>query len=189
MTLISSLSLRRTSKWENPTLLDQILDSPLQAFVLHVYQLLTWLRGIPVQPPRGKPPITVICISDTHDSIVPDVPDGDLLIHAGDTTNNGSAASIQRQIDWLASLPHRHKVLVAGNHDSYFDIKSRQVADTIGNQKIDLKGIHYLEHESLTLTFNSGRRLNLYGAPGLPKCGGPENAYVVPPFPYEPQHH
>ncbi|KAH7035421.1 calcineurin-like phosphoesterase [Microdochium trichocladiopsis] len=177
MGLLQQLATRRSSKWEPPTLLDCFLKSPLQAVVYWFHLLFIWLRGIPVRPPKVGRPLIVVCISDTHDSLVPKVPDGDLLIHAGDTTSLGSVASIQRQIDWLAALPHQHKVLVAGNHDNYFDPVARKEEDALRNLKLNLKGVHYLEHNALALSFSNGRRLNLYGAPGIPKCGGSDNAF------------
>lgn len=60
--------------------------------------------------------ITVVCISDTHNS-VPDLPYGDLLIHAGDLTRGGTSEEIQAQLDSLNAQPHMHKVVIAGNHD------------------------------------------------------------------------
>ncbi|KAI1207952.1 Metallo-dependent phosphatase [Annulohypoxylon truncatum] len=181
MGLLVKLGLRRPMQWERPTLLDWILESPLQAIVFHLYLLVLWLRGNPVKPPRNRPPIKIVCLSDTHDSIVQDVPDGDLLVHCGDTTNDGTVASIQKQVDWLVSLPHQHKVLVCGNHDSWFDIRSRMDADTLGHKAVDTKTLHYLEHKSITLNFKGGRRLNIYGAPDIPKCGGPEHAFQYIP--------
>jgi predicted phosphodiesterase len=184
MGLLQSLGLRRQIVWDNPTVLDQFLDSPLQAIVLHLYLIILWLRGNPVKPPPNKEPIRVVCLSDTHDLIVQDVPDGDLLIHAGDLTNAGTAHDIQKQLDWLASLPHRHKVVVCGNHDSYFDIKSRKEEDQLSGKKLDYKDLHYLQNKPLTLNFKGGRRMNLYGAPNLPQCGDSSNA-----FQYLPQDH
>lgn len=64
----------------------------------------------------------IVCISDTHnlhDRI--DVPDGDVLIHAGDFTMGGRVAEVNRFAAWFAGLPHPHKVLVAGNHDWLFE--------------------------------------------------------------------
>ncbi|KAI1079213.1 calcineurin-like phosphoesterase [Whalleya microplaca] len=186
MGLFVKLGLRRPIKWERPTVVDWVLDSPLQALVYHLYLLILWLRGNPVKPPRNKPPIKVVCLSDTHESIVQDVPAGDLLIHCGDTVNDGTAASIQKQIDWLVSLPHQHKVLVCGNHDSWFDINARAEEDTLGHKSVDTKTIHYLERRSVTLSFKGGRKLNIYGAPDLPQCGGPDNAfqYTLPQHPW-----
>lgn len=64
----------------------------------------------------------IVCLSDTHnlhDRIT--VPEGDLLIHAGDATMRGTLEEIVVFDAWLASLPHRHKVVVAGNHDFLFE--------------------------------------------------------------------
>ncbi|KAI0008573.1 calcineurin-like phosphoesterase [Xylariaceae sp. FL0662B] len=187
MGILVKLGLRRPIKWERPTALDWFLDSPLQAIVYHIYLLILWLRGNPVKPPRNKPPIKIVCLADTHESIVKDVPNGDLLIHCGDMTNDGTAASIQKQIDWLVSLPHQHKVLVCGNHDSWFDINSRTEEDILGHKSVDTKTLHYLKRKSVTLNFRGRRKLNIYGAPYLPRCGGADNAfqYSLPHHPWD----
>ena len=122
----------------------------------------------------------MICISDTHTNTI-DVPNGDVLIHSGDLTNAGTVQEIQAQLDWLASLPHREKIVIAGNHDSYFDTKSRKWEDK--NKRLDFKGIHYLENKSITLKFKGGRKLNFYGAADIPNCGGSDFAYVVSSIP------
>ena len=61
---------------------------------------------------------TLVCISDTHTltaGLV--VPDGDVLIHAGDWCGRGSKEEAVGFADWLLTLPHRHKAVIAGNHD------------------------------------------------------------------------
>ncbi|KAH9897222.1 calcineurin-like phosphoesterase [Xylariomycetidae sp. FL2044] len=179
--LLVWLGLCRPKKWERPTLVDWFLDSPLQGLIYHLYLLILYLRSYHLRAPNHRQAIKVVCISDTHESIIESVPDGDLLIHCGDLTNDGTAASIQQQIDWLASLPHRHKVLVCGNHDSWFDINARREADALGHRSVDLKGIIYLEHKSVTLSFKDGRKLNIWGAPDVPQCGGPDNAFQYLP--------
>ncbi|ORY65500.1 calcineurin-like phosphoesterase [Pseudomassariella vexata] len=180
MGLLTKLGLRRRMIWDTPTLLDEVLDSPFQALVLRIYLIILWLRGNPVKPPKnGRPPIKIVFLSDTHDEIVQNVPEGDVLIHAGDLTNEGRAADIQRQINWLASLPHQYKVVVCGNHDSWFDRNSRREEDVLGNQRVRLKdsGVHYLARKAVTLNFHGGRRLVIYGAPDVPKCGGASFAF------------
>jgi Icc-related predicted phosphoesterase len=66
--------------------------------------------------------VRIVMMSDTHEQHRRvDVPDGDLLIHAGDFTYfNRSSHAVQDFDDWLHALPHRHKVLVPGNHESCF---------------------------------------------------------------------
>ncbi len=59
-------------------------------------------------------------ISDTHSLYHPDtLPDGDILIHAGDHSMEGTPKEVLSSIEWLASQPHEHKILVAGNHDFF----------------------------------------------------------------------
>jgi len=167
---------RRKQIWDPPTALDLILDSPLRALMQFIYTIFLSLRGAPFKPPRNKPKVKVVCISDTHANIL-SVPNGDVLIHAGDLTNNGSVEEIQKQLDWLASLPHREKIVIAGNHDSYFDPKSRLAEDN--GKKLKFNNIHYLENKGITLKFKGGRKLNFYGAPAIPKCGGSNFACVL----------
>jgi Icc-related predicted phosphoesterase len=60
----------------------------------------------------------IVTLSDTHnrhDEIV--VPAGDLLVHAGDLTGCGTLPELEAAARWLRSLPHPHKVVIAGNHD------------------------------------------------------------------------
>ena len=58
----------------------------------------------------------LVCISDTH-MLMPDLPNGDVLIHAGDVCAFGTMKEFQRALAWLTSQPHKVKLLVAGNHD------------------------------------------------------------------------
>jgi len=159
--------------FDPPTPLDIILVSPLRALINLIYHILLLFRGAPFKPHRNKPTIRVVCISDTHTNTLP-VPNGDLLIHAGDLTNAGTVEQIQAQLDWLASLPHREKIVIAGNHDSYFDPKSRKAEDK--GKKLNFRSIHYLENKAITLKFKGGRKLNFYGSPDIPQCGGSDFA-------------
>jgi len=45
------------------------------------------------------------------------IPDGDVIIHAGDFTNRGGIGEIASFAKWYGELPHSHKILIAGNHD------------------------------------------------------------------------
>lgn len=59
----------------------------------------------------------IICISDTHDIHYPELPEGDMLIHAGDVALGGEIMEVQRFINWFGRQPHQYKVFVGGNHD------------------------------------------------------------------------
>ena len=41
----------------------------------------------------------------------------DILVHSGDFTEDGTEAEALEFLEWFTSLPHAHKILVAGNHD------------------------------------------------------------------------
>lgn len=174
MAFLVNLGLRRRNQWERLTFLDHMLLSPLTFLIIQINSILIYLRGKPFSPPRNKQPIKVVCISDTHDQTV-EVPDGDILIHAGDLTNAGTVADIQKQLDWLKRLPHGVKIIVAGNHDSYFDRRSRREVDVKSGAKLDFGSIIYLEGSS-TVQKVKGRKVSIFGAPDIPTCGGKEFA-------------
>ena len=57
-------------------------------------------------------------ISDTHnDHRSLKVPDGDVLIHAGDFTSFGRKSHAEDFNKWLGELPHKTKIVVNGNHE------------------------------------------------------------------------
>jgi len=66
--------------------------------------------------------VRVVVLSDTHNRVVTRehaamIPDGDILIHCGDFTEDGTVAEIQAFNEWLGFLPHRFRVVIPGNHD------------------------------------------------------------------------
>lgn len=168
--------LEPASPFFAPPLLYQIFSSPIKFLARALYSFLHALR--PAPRPR-KPSIRIVCISDTH-TLTRDIPPGDLLIHAGDLCNIGSTEELRAQIEWLDSLPHIHKVVIAGNHDAYLDPRSRK---TLNKEEasggIDWRSLHYLQHRSVRLDFpnRAGRSLCIYGAPQVPRLGGPEHAF------------
>ncbi|XP_038047108.1 metallophosphoesterase MPPED2-like isoform X1 [Patiria miniata] len=80
----------------------------------------------PVCPDTPKPEgaVRFVCISDTHNQaarLIQTLPAGDVLIHAGDFTNTGRPSEVKRFNEFLGHLPHRHKIVIAGNHEVTFD--------------------------------------------------------------------
>ena len=172
------------SPFEQPSIPHRIISSPLRFMVQTVYAFHLYLRGSSYDPPPKDQCVRVLCISDTHCHEPASLPPADLLIHAGDLTNEGTVAQIQHQIDWLAKLDYKHKIIIAGNHDSYLDPRSRRTGDQIEaiNWPGPEVGLHYLQHSSIVLSFsNAGhRKLKIYGAPHIPACGGPDFAFQYP---------
>jgi predicted phosphodiesterase len=66
--------------------------------------------------------LRVVFASDTHDRHNQlTVPDGDVFVHCGDFTMNGNLKAVGAFSTWIRGLPHRHKVVIAGNHDLSFE--------------------------------------------------------------------
>lgn len=62
--------------------------------------------------------ITIAGIADTHAAhmeVKP--PEADILVVAGDFLGHGRLAEVGLFNKWLGTLPHKHKIVVAGNHD------------------------------------------------------------------------
>ncbi|KAE8836840.1 hypothetical protein PTNB73_07745 [Pyrenophora teres f. teres] len=189
-----------SSDFDPTPFLALLFRAPVKLLLYHTYHFVIYLRSAP--PPPQRPPVRVVCISDTHNLVPENVPGGDLLIHAGDMTNDGSVAEIQKQIDWLASLPHREIVVISGNHDTFLDQRTRpSLSDEQRTGRLDWKRLHYLQHRRLSLTIEVDsrdgdeadastpllaaephqRRIRIYGAPQIPACG-PTNVHA---FQYE----
>ena len=104
-----------------------------------------------------KRKLTCVAISDTHGMYRNiEIPDGDVLIHAGDITRHGKLSELNDLNDWLGEQPHKHKIIIAGNHDWCFE---RQKNESL---KILTNAI-YLEDQSITIEGH-----NFYGSPWQP---------------------
>jgi Icc-related predicted phosphoesterase len=97
----------------------------------------------------------IVALADTHlytDDLV--VPEGDILIHAGDLCRRGNFNELAKAATWFNALPHRHKIVVAGNHDWAFldePVEARALFE------------HYLQDSEISIA-----GLRIYGAPWQP---------------------
>ncbi|MHC4262653.1 MAG: metallophosphatase domain-containing protein [Planctomycetota bacterium] len=83
--------------------------------------------------------VRLVCLSDTHDSHRDlTVPDGDILVHAGDFTKRGREREVREFGEWLAELPHEHKLVVPGNHDFLCERDPEHARALLGD-------VHYLD--------------------------------------------
>ncbi|KAL9116947.1 MAG: hypothetical protein Q9187_006521 [Circinaria calcarea] len=133
-----------------PTWWLRFCTSPLETIAQTIYHLR---HPVSRQHPS---PIKIICISDTHTS-QPKIPDGHVLVHAGDLSHCGSIGEIQPQLDWLKLQPHHYKIFIAGNHDRALESRERD--------KLDWNGLIYLQDSTVTIRIPNGRTLNIYGSP------------------------
>ncbi|KAH8163082.1 hypothetical protein CIB48_g5170 [Xylaria polymorpha] len=142
----------------------------------------------PSRPRPGRMRRTrFVCISDTHNCTVR-LPKGDVLIHCGDLTNQGSFSELSKQVQWLEQADFECKIVVAGNHDltldtdfyntygSYRHNKLPQVPEECQALLTESKTLTYLLHESreIRLTSPSGPRttFSVFGSPYSPVWGG-----------------
>lgn len=99
----------------------------------------------------------LVVISDTHNLHERiDIPAGDVLIHAGDISTRGELADIEAFDRFLAGLPHRHKIVIAGNHDFCFERDPDRARNAI-------KHAMYLQDEAVTID-----GVIFYGSPWQP---------------------
>lgn len=108
----------------------------------------------------------VVLISDTHglhDHVA--VPDGDILVHAGDATMRGQMNEITAFGAWFRGLPHKHKIFVPGNHDWMFQRNRTMALSLLNNGLIgnERKPVLYLEDSGITV-----EGLKIYGSPWQP---------------------
>lgn len=87
----------------------------------------------------------IVCISDTHNQ-TPKLPAGDVLIHAGDLTNQGSYAELKRTVEWLERQEFEAKIVVAGTECPWScsrgtDIMEKRSADEMGQGITTLRSI------------------------------------------------
>ena len=72
----------------------------------------------------------IVALSDTHrlEHKVP-IPDGDILIHAGDMTGRGNWEEFITVGRWFKELKSRftHRIMIAGNHDFGFMFNAKSI--------------------------------------------------------------
>jgi len=122
----------------------------------------------PTQFKHQPDKIHIVCISDTHNTHTsqPPVPNGDILIHAGDLTLSGTKHELDDVLSWLESQPHPHKFLIGGNHDTCLGV-TPEIQEYISSTYPNLT---YLQESSAQATI-CGCTLRVYSSPYTPQHG------------------
>ncbi|RGB44021.1 Metallo-dependent phosphatase-like protein [Rhizophagus diaphanus] len=143
-----------------------------------------------------------VCVSDTHNKIDRDkyqVPNGDvfrkylteviykkflilmifnIVVHAGDMTGLGKVEQVKDTINWIKNLPHKYKVIIAGNHDltldetfyeknwNRFHYSKEDPKEAINIIKNAGNGVVYLNEESFTIP---DKGIQIWGSPWTPE--------------------
>src|SRR3712207_3984284 len=91
----------------------------------------------------------IVCTSDTHGqhtNLV--VPEGDMIIHAGDISTLGKQEEIESFLHWFCELPHSYKIFIGGNHDFFLekepDVFSQMIPENciyLNDSMVDIEGV------------------------------------------------
>jgi len=136
--------------------------------------------------PQQPGTLRIVCVSDTHTKHrnLQSIPDGDVLLHCGDFTQRGTHDEIIDFNKWLGSLPHKHKLVIAGNHDvcmdavsydQYWDkdFRHKEYNDPSKARTL-LSNCLYLENRSVVI-----EGVKIYGSPMTPPIPGRAGAFNV----------
>lgn len=100
----------------------------------------------------------IIFISDTHNQLHKmNIPDGDILIHSGDATGNGTPKEISKFNEDLGDLPHPIKIFIPGNHDWMFQTHEELAKKLMTNAEV------LIDQEYIW------KGLKIYGSPWQPE--------------------
>ena len=106
----------------------------------------------------------IITISDTHGKhnyFSDKLPEGDIIIHAGDSTPRGSQEDIEEFLRWFGDLEYDMKILIAGNHDWDFERHPDHYQNLF-----DSYGVTYLNDSGCKY-----KGLKIWGSPVQPEFG------------------
>lgn len=117
----------------------------------------------------------IVCISDTHGMHRNlNVPDGDILIHAGDFTRYGNLSEAEDFNEWMGELPHQIKIVILGNHESNASW-SKNASQIISNAE-------FLQDTSLILERDETPPIHIYGTDFYWPSTSRNHAYdLIPP--------
>ncbi|KAF2172442.1 hypothetical protein M409DRAFT_50141 [Zasmidium cellare ATCC 36951] len=127
----------------------------------------------------SKVKVRIICVSDTHNHSPREgykLPKGDVLIHAGDFTNQGSLAEVKKAVDWISKADFEAKVIVADpdyalKHKSGWGVVPADV-EACRNLVVANDNFVYLQHASAVIPLPSkSTHLRIFGSPYSPDRG------------------
>jgi Icc-related predicted phosphoesterase len=110
---------------------------------------------------ESKHKLKLVLISDTHNKHRKlDIPECDILIHAGDISDRGELPQVYDFINWFSNQPATHKIFISGNHDfSFQDSRKNKIREAL----IQHPDITYLEDSETTI-----EGIKIYGSPWTP---------------------
>ena len=105
--------------------------------------------------------LSIVALSDTHGvhgKMDCEIPDGDVLIHAGDFCGHGRMHEVVEFAEWMGALPHPHMLVTAGNHD-----RPVEENEPACREVFEAQGIRLLIGERISI-----EGFNFFGSPYTP---------------------
>jgi Icc-related predicted phosphoesterase len=87
----------------------------------------------------------IVCISDTHDKHNQvSLPEGDVLVHAGDLTMSGKMTETSQAAEWLNKQAEKFKavIVIAGNHDFVLEHFMKEGREDLVQEKFFKKALY-----------------------------------------------
>jgi len=107
---------------------------------------------------------TIVCISDTHNlHNFLSVPEGNILLHAGDFSLRGRESETISFLKWYEAQPHEHKIFTCGNHECGCEANHSLFLQLI---KEHAPSCHYLNDSGMEIM-----GLKIWGSPVTPRFG------------------
>ena len=113
--------------------------------------------------------MVITLISDTHNKhsrVTHDLPGGELLLHAGDSTSMGYEHELENFFNWYKNIPgYEHKVFIAGNHDWGFQDNAEKIQEMLEKYP----EIDYLEDNMYVVGEDYSTAIKIWGSPWQPE--------------------
>lgn len=100
----------------------------------------------------------IVAISDTHNKFI-NLPEGDILVHAGDMTARGSNFELCEFAVWFEKqkAKFKYRIFIAGNHDFGLQVHKQAMLTFFD------RGAIYLEHQAVEV-----EGIKFFGSPYTP---------------------
>ena len=122
----------------------------------------------------------IVCISDTHSlhhNMKELLPEGDVLIHAGDISNRGGQRDVTEFVNWFMDLEYDTKIFISGNHDFCFEKRHEPhhkgdydwLEHLLSYENLSQSNVEYLQDEHFLIESPEfSRPIKFYGTPWQP---------------------
>lgn len=119
----------------------------------------------------------LVVISDTHGKHeeLGELPPGDVLIHCGDFSSFGECEEVASFMKWFAAQPHKHKLLVPGNHEVGLCTKKTMMIGTeqfVKDRAANYDVIRGYRDQNVHLLVDRSIVIDGIKFHGTPWCGG-----------------